>query len=178
MNLKSTMFNNSYGDNDTETGHTCSGRIFREVPLVNLFNKNYEDEGFYSGEEENLTDEEHSKSTRTKEPHQEELEDSGTVLTIEVSTINPIVISATLRNQSNPSHQSAHSTVISSPPHSQSGNLGRSMEDDMRLPTFRRYGSEDREKHWFLYEDVWSIKNITDEVSNKLNSVLPYEITH
>jgi hypothetical protein len=37
------------------------------------------------------------------------------------------------------------------------------MEDEMRLTTFRGDGSKDPEKHWFLYEVVWSIKNITDE---------------
>jgi hypothetical protein len=43
------MFKNSDNDNDTEAGHTRNGRVFREVPLVNLFKKNYRDEGFYSG---------------------------------------------------------------------------------------------------------------------------------
>jgi hypothetical protein len=33
----------------------------------------------------------------------------------------------------------------------------------MRLPTFRGDGSEDPDKHWFLCEAVWSIKNVTDE---------------
>jgi hypothetical protein len=37
------------------------------------------------------------------------------------------------------------------------------MEDEMRLPTFRGDGFEDPNQHWFLCEDVWSIKNITDE---------------
>jgi hypothetical protein len=44
------MFKNSNNDSDIEAGHTCSGRVFREVPLMNLFKKNYRDEGFYSGE--------------------------------------------------------------------------------------------------------------------------------
>jgi hypothetical protein len=34
--------NNSDSDNDTEVGHTYSGRGFREVPLVNLFEKYHE----------------------------------------------------------------------------------------------------------------------------------------
>jgi hypothetical protein len=34
----------------------------------------------------------------------------------------------------------------------------------MRLPTFRGDGSEDPDKHWFLCQDVWSIKNVTDKV--------------
>jgi hypothetical protein len=64
------MFKNSDSDNDTEVGHTRSGRIFREVPLVNLFEQNHEplvqDEGFYSGEEEELVNEEHSESVGQK----------------------------------------------------------------------------------------------------------------
>jgi hypothetical protein len=48
------MFRNLDSDNDTEDGHTRSGRAFREVHLVNLFKKNYGDEGFYSGEEADL----------------------------------------------------------------------------------------------------------------------------
>jgi hypothetical protein len=54
------MFKNSNNDNDKEAGHTRSGRVFREVHIANLFKKNYGDEGFYSGEETDLTDEEHS----------------------------------------------------------------------------------------------------------------------
>jgi hypothetical protein len=37
------------------------------------------------------------------------------------------------------------------------------MVDEMRLPTFRGYGSEDPGQHWFLCEVVWSIKNVTNE---------------
>jgi hypothetical protein len=55
------MFKNSDSDSDTEAGHTCSGRVFREVHLANLFKKNYRDKGFYSGEEADPTDEEHSE---------------------------------------------------------------------------------------------------------------------
>jgi hypothetical protein len=62
------MFKNSDSDSDTEVGHTCSGRVFREVHLTKLFKKNYGDEGFYSGEEEDLIDEEHSESSRIEEP--------------------------------------------------------------------------------------------------------------
>jgi hypothetical protein len=44
------IFKNSKSDNDTQVGHTPSGRIFREVPLVNLFEQSHEplaqDEGF------------------------------------------------------------------------------------------------------------------------------------
>jgi hypothetical protein len=54
------MFKNSDNENDTEAGHTHIGRPFREVPIVNLFKKNYGDEGFYSGEELDLTDKENS----------------------------------------------------------------------------------------------------------------------
>jgi hypothetical protein len=70
---------------------------------VNLFKKNYGDEGFYSGEEVDLTDEEHSKHVREKEakdeePRQEELEALGTAQTIEVSTIIPPIDSVALSN--------------------------------------------------------------------------------
>jgi hypothetical protein len=54
------MFKNLDSDNDIEAGHTCNGRAFIEVHLVNLFKKNYIDEGFHSGEEVDLTDKEHS----------------------------------------------------------------------------------------------------------------------
>jgi hypothetical protein len=53
------MFKNWDSDSDTEVGHMHGGRAFREVPLVNLFKKTYEDKGFYSGEEADLTDKEH-----------------------------------------------------------------------------------------------------------------------
>jgi hypothetical protein len=116
------MFKNSDSDIDTEAGHTRSGIAFREVPLANLFKQNYEDKGFYSGEEADLTDEEHSESARAEEgkveePRQEEPEYSETAPTVEVSTIIPPVDSAALSNQSNQSHQSVQSTITSNPPH-------------------------------------------------------------
>jgi hypothetical protein len=91
------MFKNSDNDNDTYVGHTHSGRVFRGVHLKTLFKKNYEEEGFYIGEEENLADEEHSEPTRieereAKESLQDEQKTSGTTQTVEVSTINPPVI--------------------------------------------------------------------------------------
>jgi hypothetical protein len=62
------MFKNSDNDSDIEVGYTRSGRTFREVPMVNLFEQSHEpleqDEGFYNGEEEELLNEEHSESTR------------------------------------------------------------------------------------------------------------------
>ena len=142
------MFKNSNNDNDTKVGHMCSGRAFREVHLANLFKKNYGDEGFYSGDEADMMDEEHSKPVGTEEgkveePLQEETKTSRTTQTAEVSTIIPPVDSVALRNQSNTSHQSVQSTATSSPPHTQSGTLGRSMEDEMRLPISRGDGSED-----------------------------------
>jgi hypothetical protein len=103
------MFKNLDSDNDIEVGHTCSGRIFREVPLVNLFEENHiplvQDEGFYSGEEEELVNEEHSKSGRaeegkTEEPHREESQTSGTAQTIELSIITPSIVLATLIKES------------------------------------------------------------------------------
>jgi hypothetical protein len=45
--------------------------VFQEVHLANLFKQNYREEGFYSGEEADLTDEEHSELTRTKEGQDE-----------------------------------------------------------------------------------------------------------
>jgi hypothetical protein len=39
------MFDNSDNNNDIEVGHTRSGISFREVPLVNLFEKNHEPPG-------------------------------------------------------------------------------------------------------------------------------------
>jgi len=109
------MFKSSDSDNEIEVGHTRSGRSFREVPLVNMFEDNHEpltqDEGFYSGEEEELLNEEYSESTRveegnTEEPRREESETSGTPLTTKVSTITPPIVLAALSNQSSQSYQS------------------------------------------------------------------------
>jgi hypothetical protein len=62
------MFKNSDSDSDTEVGHMPSRKTFREVPLVNLFEKNHEppaqEEGIYNGEEEEILNEEHSESAR------------------------------------------------------------------------------------------------------------------
>jgi hypothetical protein len=153
------MFKNSDNDNDndTEARHTCSGREFREVHLVNLFKKNYGDEGFYSGEEEDLTDEKNSEPARVEEgkfeePHREEPKTLGTVHTAEVSTIIPLVDSVALSNQSNPSHQSVQSTFTGSPPNTQSGTLGRYMGAETGLSIFRGDGSEDPNEQWFLCE--------------------------
>jgi hypothetical protein len=60
------MLKNLDSDSDTEAGHTRSGRPFREVPLANLFKKTYGDEGFYSGEEADLTDKEYSESCKNR----------------------------------------------------------------------------------------------------------------
>jgi hypothetical protein len=149
--------------------YACSGRVFRGVHLENLFKKNYGEEGFYSGEEVDLTDEEHSEPTRTEEGEaeelrQRELETSGTVQTTEVSNNDPPVVSETLNHQNSQNHQSPQSTITSSSVSTQTGNLGSSMVDEMRLPIFRGDGSEDPDQHWFLCEAVWNIKNITDEV--------------
>jgi hypothetical protein len=77
------MFRNSDSDSDTEAGHMRSGRAFKEVHLVNPFKQNYGDEGFYSGEEVDVTNKEHSEPARAEEgkveePHREELETLGT----------------------------------------------------------------------------------------------------
>jgi hypothetical protein len=37
------------------------------------------------------------------------------------------------------------------------------MVDEMRLPIFKGDGSEDLDRHWFMWEAVWNIKNITNE---------------
>jgi hypothetical protein len=77
------MFKISDNNSDTEEGHTHSGKVFRGVHLENMFKKNYGEEGFYSGEEVDLTDEENLEPTRIEEGedeelHQSELENSGT----------------------------------------------------------------------------------------------------
>jgi len=66
------MFKNSDSDIDIGAGHTRSGRVFKEVHIVNLFKKNYGDEGFYSGEEEDLIDKQHSEPAREEERKAEE----------------------------------------------------------------------------------------------------------
>jgi hypothetical protein len=101
--LKKIMLKNSDSNSNTEARHMRSGRVFGEVHLVNLFKKNYGDEGFYSGEEADLTDEEHSEPPReekgkAKEPHRDEPKNSRTAQTDEVSIINPPVVLATLSN--------------------------------------------------------------------------------
>jgi hypothetical protein len=63
-----------------------------------LFKKNYGEEGFYTGEEVYLTDEENPEPTRTEKGEVEELcqsetETSGTAQTTEVSNVNPPVVS-------------------------------------------------------------------------------------
>jgi hypothetical protein len=60
MDQERLMFKNSDSDNNTKAGHMRSGRVFQEVYLANLFKKNYWEEGFYSGEEEDAIDEENS----------------------------------------------------------------------------------------------------------------------
>jgi hypothetical protein len=71
------MFKNLDNDSDTEARHTRSWSSFREVPLANLFMKNYGDKGFYSEGEEDLTNKDYLESTRpdkvkTEEIHQGE----------------------------------------------------------------------------------------------------------
>jgi hypothetical protein len=67
------MFKNSYSSIDIEARHTHNRRVFRGVHLENLFKQNYEEEGFYSGEEVDLMDEEHSEPTETEEGRDEEI---------------------------------------------------------------------------------------------------------
>jgi hypothetical protein len=103
------MFKISDSDNNTETEYTCSGVLFRGVHLGNLFKKNYGEEGFYSGEEVYLTDEEHPWPTRTKEGEveelrQSELEISGTTQTTGVSNINPPIVPTIISSQNSQNH--------------------------------------------------------------------------
>ena len=37
------------------------------------------------------------------------------------------------------------------------------MGDDMKLPVFKGIGLEDLEQHWFLCDDVWSVKQVVDD---------------
>jgi len=71
------MFKDLDNDSDIEVGHTCSGRSFRKVPLVNPFKQSYrplaQDERFYSGEEAELSDKEYSEFARAKEVETEEI---------------------------------------------------------------------------------------------------------
>jgi hypothetical protein len=74
-----------------------------------LFKKDYGEEGFYSGEEADLTNREHSEPTRVEEGEAEELhrnepETSRTMYATEVSNINPPVVLETLSNQNIPNH--------------------------------------------------------------------------
>ena len=162
------MFRNSENDNDTKAGHTRSGKIFKGIHVENLFKKNYKEEGFYSGEEADLTDEEHSEPIRAEEEAAEELhrnepETLGTAQNTEVSNINPPIVLEMISNQNIQKHQSPHGTITSSSTSIQTRNLGNFMADKMRLPIFRGDGFEDLDQHWFLCEAIWNIKNITDE---------------
>jgi hypothetical protein len=167
------MFKNSDNDSDTEAGHTRSGRSFRKIPLVNLFKQSYgplaQDEGFYSGEEAERSDEEYSEFARAEEVETEEPSPRRTrnfrycAYCRSKYCYSSCCFSSTVSNQSNQSNQSTQSTVTSSLVHTQSRNQGKSMADEMRLPIFRGDGSEDPDQHWFLCEVVWSIKQVTDE---------------
>jgi hypothetical protein len=81
-----------------------------------------------------------AEEEQTEEPHREESVNSGTMPAVEVSTITPPVVLATLSNQSNLSYQRTQRTGTSGSVHTQSRNLGRPMADEMRLPTFRGDG--------------------------------------
>jgi hypothetical protein len=133
-----------------------------------LFKQKYGEEGFYSGEEADLTDEEHLEPTRieegeAKELHQSEPEISETMRTTEVSNVNPHVVSTIPNSQNSQNHQSSQSTITSSPSSTQTRTLVSFMADEMRLPIFRGDGSEDPYQHWFMCEAIWNIKSIIDE---------------
>jgi hypothetical protein len=144
-----------------------------------LLKHNFREEGFYSGQEVYLTDEDHPETTRTEEGEaevlrQSEPETSGTTRTIEVSNINPPIVSTIPSSQNSQNHQSLQSTVTSSLTSTQTRTLFSFMVDEMRLPIFRGDGSEDPDNHWFLCEVVWNIKSITDEAIKRtqLNTTL------
>jgi hypothetical protein len=42
------------------------------------------------------------------------------------------------------------------------------MADEMGLPTFKGDGYEDPDQHWFLFESIWSIKNIINEAIKRV----------
>jgi len=99
-----------------------------------------------------MIDEEHSEPAgieegKDEELHRDEPETLGTTQTIEVSTIVPPIDSASLINQSKPSHQSPQSSITSSAAYTHTGNLGSSMADEMRLHIFRGDGFEDPDQH-------------------------------
>jgi hypothetical protein len=87
-------------------------------------------------------EEEAAKELRQKEP-----ETSRTAQGTKLSNINPPVVSEMLSNQNIPNHQSPQSPITSSSASTQTGNLGNSMADEMRLPIFRGDGSEYLDKH-------------------------------
>jgi hypothetical protein len=155
-------------DIDKKTGHMRTGRVFRGVHLEKLFKKNYGEEGFYSGEEVDLIDEEHLEPTRIEEGEAKEIcqskpDTSRTVWTTKVSNINLPIVSTVLSGQNSQNHQSPQSTVTGSLASTQKRSLVSSMEDEMRIPIFRGDGSEYLDQHWFLCEAIWNIKSITDE---------------
>jgi hypothetical protein len=105
-----------------------------------------------------------AEEEKIEEPRREELETLGTALTVKVSTITPPIVLALLSNQSSQSYERTQRNVTNISVHTHSRNLGISMEDEIRLPIFRVYGSEDPNQHWFLCKIVWSIKQFNDEV--------------
>jgi hypothetical protein len=133
------MLKISDSDSDTEAGHTLSGKVFRGVHLESLFKQKYGEEGFYSGEEVDLIDEEHPEPTRIEEGEVEELcqserETSGTTQTTKVSNVNPPVVPTILSSQNSQNHQSLQSTVTSNSTSTQKRTLVSFMADEMRLP--------------------------------------------
>jgi hypothetical protein len=68
------------------------------------------------------------------------LKTSRTAYIVKVSAITPHFVLTTLSDQSNLSDQNTQSTSTSGSMHTQSGTLGISIEDEMRLPTFRGDG--------------------------------------
>ena len=42
---------------------------------------------------------------------------------------------------------------------------------DIKLSIFNLNGLEDPEKHWFLYEDIWTVQHVQDEDIKKAHMV-------
>ncbi len=81
-----------------------------------------------------------------------------------------------MKSSSSNTHPTTSSSVggfgIPTPPHIPSSIVlitiptpprRRGMEDDTKLHVFKGTSLEDPEKHWFLCEAVWTIKQINDD---------------
>ena len=85
---------------------------------------------------------------------------------------HPYTPQKTIGTQNNPTGSTSSSshtvhTTVTLPSGSNTTNqhppCRNRMGDDMKLPTFKGTKAEDPEKHWFLCEAVWTIKQIQDD---------------